>query len=123
MEKKRKKYTFYSKEEKLKLVKRRLEGESLHKIERETGISNSMISRWVREYIDRGEEALINKKKPGNPLSLKKYREDLKYAREKELKHIEELERKVAIFEMELLKKDEEIAKLKRLIEPTGSNI
>lgn len=123
MEKKRKKYTFYSKEEKLKLVKRRLEGESLHKIERETGISNSMISRWVRQYIEQGEEALINKKKPGNPLSLKKYREDLKRAREKELKHIEELERKVAIFETELLKKDEEIAKLKRLIEPTRSNI
>ena len=110
MEKKRKEYTFHSKEEKLKLVKRVLEGDSLRKIEKETGISNSLISSWTKKYIERGEEALINKKKPGNPLA--------KYTRKKELTYTEELEYKVAILERELLKKDGEIVRLKKSIEP-----
>ena len=110
MEKKRKEYTVHSKEEKLKLVKRVLEGEGLRKIESETGISNSLISSWTKKYIERGEEALINKKKPGNPLA--------KYTRKKELTYTEELEYKVAILERELLKKDGEIVRLKKSIEP-----
>ena len=55
------------------------------------------------------EEALINKRKPGNPLA--------KYHRKKELTPIEQLEYKVALLERELLKKDGEIVRLKKSIE------
>ena len=74
--------THHSKEEKLALVLRNLEG---------------------------GEEALINKRKPGNPLA--------KYHNKKELTPIEQLEYKVALLERELLKKNGEIVRLKKSIE------
>ena len=99
----------HSKEEKLALVKRNLAGESVVKLERETGISNSLIHQWTRKYLEGGEEALINKRKTGNPLA--------KYTRKKELTPIEQLEYKVALLERELLKKDGEIVRLKKSIE------
>ena len=60
-------------------------------------------------YSGVGEEALINKRKPGNPLA--------KYHNKKELTPIEQLEYKVALLERELLKKDGEIVRLKKSIE------
>lgn len=99
----------HSKEEKLRVVKRMLEGEGGRKLERETGVHNSQIHKWTKQYIDGGEEALINKRKPGNPLS--------KYARKKELTETEQLEYKIALLERELLKKDGEIVRLKKSIE------
>ena len=99
----------HSKEEKLILVKRNLSGESLKSLERETGIYNSQISKWTKQYLEGGEEALINKRKPGNPLA--------KYYRKKSLTAIEELEFKILKFEKELLKKDSEILRLKKSIE------
>lgn len=99
----------HSKEEKLILVKRNLCGESLRSLERETGIHNSQISKQTKQYLEEGEEALINKRKPGNPLA--------KYHRKKSLTHIEELEFKILKLERELLKKDSEILRLKKSIE------
>ena len=99
----------HSKEEKLALVKRVLAGETLRKLERETGISNSQIYKWTKQYLEGGEEALNNKRKPGNPLA--------KYHRKKELTPIEQLEYKVALLERELLKKDAEVVRLKKSIE------
>ncbi len=99
----------HSKEEKLALVKRNLNGESLHSIERETGIYHSQIHKWTKQYLDGGEQALENKRKPGNPLS--------KYTRKKELTPMEQLEYKVAMLERELLKKNGEIVRLKKSIE------
>lgn len=99
----------HSKEEKLLLVQRVLAGETLRTIERETGINNAQIHKWTKKYLEGGEEALVNKRKPGNPLS--------KYSNKKELTQTEQLEYKVALLERELLKKDAEIVRLKKSIE------
>ena len=99
----------HTKDEKLTLVKRNLSGESALSLAKETGLSDSMIGRWTRQFLDGGEQALINKRKPGNPLA--------KYHNKKELTPIEQLEYKVALLERELLKKDGEIVRLKKSIE------
>lgn len=99
----------HSKEEKLSLVLRNLAGESLCSLERETGIYNAQICKWTKLYLEGGEDALINKRKPGNPLS--------KYQNKKVLTPLEQLEYKVALLERELLKKDGEIVRLKKSIE------
>lgn len=67
----------HSKEEKLALVLRNIAGETASSLERETGICNSQIHKWTKQYLDGGEEALVNKRKSGNPLA--------KYERKKEL--------------------------------------
>ena len=99
----------HSKEEKLALVKRNLAGETLMSLERETGIYRAQIHKWTKQYLEGGEAALVNKRKPGNPLA--------KYERRKELTPTEQLEYKIALLERELLKKDGEIMRLKKSIE------
>ena len=99
----------HSKEEKLALVLRNLNGETLTSLERETGIYNAQIHKWTKQYLEGGEEALVNKRKPGNPLA--------KYRNRKELTFVEQLEYKVALLERELLKKDAEVVRLKKSIE------
>ena len=99
----------HSKEEKLALVKRNLAGEMAAALARETGLSDSMICKWTKQYLEGGETALVNKRKPGNPLT--------KYTRKKELTPTEQLEYKIALLERELLKKDGEIVRLKKSIE------
>lgn len=100
----------HNKEEKLALVKRNLSGEMAAALARETGLSGSMIGKWTKQYLEGGEDALVNKRKPGNPLA--------KYTRKKELSSTERLEYKIALLERELLKKDGEIMRLKKIIEP-----
>lgn len=100
----------HSKEEKLALVKRNLAGETTASLQRETGIYKSQIHKWTKQYLEGGEAALVNKRKPGNPLS--------KYQRKKELSPMEQLEYKVALLERELLKKDAEVTRLKKSTEP-----
>ena len=99
----------HSKEEKLSLVLRNLSGETLVSLERETGISNSQIYKWTKQYLEGGEEALVNKRKPGNPLA--------RYERKKILTPMEQLEYKIALLERELLKKDAEVTRLKKSVE------
>ena len=99
----------HSKEEKLALVLRNIARETLTSLGRETGIYYAQIHKWTKQYLEGGEEALINKRKPGNPLA--------KYHRKKELTPIEQLEYKVALLERELLKKNGEIVRLKKSIE------
>lgn len=99
----------HSKEEKLSLVLRNLAGESIMSLQRETGIYNAQIDRWTKQYLQGGEEALVNKRKPGNPLA--------KYHNRKELTPIEQLEYKVVLLKRELLKKDAEVTRLKKSIE------
>jgi transposase-like protein len=101
--------TSHSKEEKLELVLRNLKGEMLTTLQKETGIYKSQIHKWTKQYLAGGEEALVNKRKPGNSLA--------KYHRKKELTPTEQLEYKVALLERELLKKDAEIVRLKKSIE------
>lgn len=99
----------HSKEEKLALVLRNIEGETTADLARETGIYHAQIYKWTRQYLEGGEEALVNKRKPGNPLA--------KYANKKSLSPMEQLEYKVAKLERELLKKNAEIERLKKLKE------
>lgn len=76
---------YWSKEDKLEIIKRVLEnGESLNSIQINEGISSGMISTWTKKYLSDGEAALVNKKKPGNPLA--------KYSRKKSLTPMEQLE-------------------------------
>ena len=76
---------YWSKEEKLRIVNRVIiDGLSTHQVSKEEDISGGMLRNWIKKYIDQGEEALENKKKPGNPL--------LKYSKKKELSELEKLE-------------------------------
>ena len=76
---------YWSKEEKLKLVKEHIEQHvSTLEITTRENISNGMYNNWLKKYLEFGELGLENKKKPGNPLS--------KYIHKKELTDIEKLE-------------------------------
>ena len=76
---------YWSKEEKLRIVKRVLENyESTWEVSRSENISNGMLNGWIKKYRDFGESALENKKKPGNPL--------VKYSKRKDLTELEKLE-------------------------------
>ena len=90
----------WSKDEKLRIINRHLiDGLSTTKIAKEEDISGGMLRGWIKKYLEYGEEALINKKKPGNPLA--------KYSNKKNLTKQEQLEyenMKLRI-ENELLKK------------------
>ena len=56
----------WSKEDKLRIVKLHLEGhQSLNQIEKEQGVDHSLVSAWVKKYLEEGEEALAPHK--GNP--------------------------------------------------------
>lgn len=81
----KKKYKFYTAEEKLEYLKLILEGEySQQEIARQNNMSVGMLSTWMKKYREGGLQALENKRKPGNPLS--------KYQRRKKLTPMEELE-------------------------------
>lgn len=76
---------YWSKEDKLKIVKMIVDdGISMTQISKEKDMSLGMLHKWVHLYLNEGEDALENKKKPGNPL--------LKYSRRKELNPMEQLE-------------------------------
>ena len=76
---------YWSKESKLKLVKEVLEEhKSTHEISNRENISNGMFNSWIKKYLEFGEEGLINKKKPGNPLA--------KFSNKKILTDIEKLQ-------------------------------
>ena len=76
---------YWSKEDKLKLVKEHVEQRvSTSEITNREGISNGMYNNWLKKYLQFGEKGLENKKKPGNSLA--------KYSRKKELSYIERLE-------------------------------
>lgn len=100
------KYEIRSVEEKLSIVKRNLAGESATSLAKEIHSSDSLIREWAKKYLEGGEKALVNKRKPGNPL--------VRYERKKELTYDEQLEYKVALLERELLKKEAEVERLKQ---------
>ena len=56
----------WSKEDKLRIVRLHLEEhQSIKQIEKEQGVDHSMVSAWVKKYLEEGEEALALHK--GNP--------------------------------------------------------
>ena len=76
---------YWSKEEKLKLIKEHLDNNiSTNEITTRENISNGMYNNWLKKYLEYGEKGLENKKKPGNPLS--------KYINKIQLNDIEKLE-------------------------------
>jgi transposase-like protein len=76
---------YWSKEEKLRIVKMIVEE---HKtsldVSMQEKISNGMLSTWVKKYISGGMQALENSRKPGNPLN--------KYQNKKQLTDLEQLQ-------------------------------
>ena len=60
---------YWSKEEKLKIINEVLEGKSSYEIAKKYDALSGMIRSWVIKYKEFGESSLINKKKPGNPMS------------------------------------------------------
>ena len=98
MVKKGTKHRKFSKEEKMKYVRLHLdEHVSLMQIEREYGIRNTLISEWVKRYLQDGEEAL--EPRNGNPYAA--------LHRSKKLSEVERLRLLVA-------KQEVEIARLKK---------
>ena len=108
------KYTIRSKEEKLAIVKRNLSGEAARVLAREIGCSDYQIRSWVKTYLSEGETGLEAKKKPGNPLS--------RYERRKELTHEEQLQYQIELLKRELVKKEAEVLRLKKLNERKGGD-
>ena len=108
------KYTMRSKEEKLSMVKRNLSGESAMSLSREIGSSDKQIRDWVNIYLTEGESGLEPKKKPGNPLS--------RYERRKELSYEEQLQYQIELLKRELVKKEAEVLRLKKLNERKGGD-
>ena len=98
----------FSKEEKMKYIRLHLdEHVSLMQIEREYGIRNTLVSEWVRRYLQDGEEAL--EPRNGNPYAA--------LHRSKNLSEVERLRLLVA-------KQEVEIARLKKgyWVEGVGAN-
>ena len=63
------KNNYHSKEEKIKIVKEMLDSNlSPLDIERKYNISHSLAGKWRKDYLEKGEDSLVNQKKPGNPL-------------------------------------------------------
>lgn len=76
---------YWSKEEKLKLIKEHLDNNiSTNEITTRENISNGMYNNWLKKYLEFGEKGLENKIKPGNPLA--------KYQNKKQLTDLEKLE-------------------------------
>ena len=88
----------FSKEEKMKYVRFHLEDHlSVRQIEKEYGISNSLVASWVKRYLQDGENAL--EPRNGNPYAA--------LHRSKNLAEVERLRLLVA-------KQEVEIARLKK---------
>ena len=98
----------WSKDEKLNLVKLHLEDHmSIREIERQYSVEHSLVSKWVKDYLTGGEDALVSRK--GNP-----------YAALYTSKSQNEVERLKLI----IAKQEVEIARLKKgyWVEGVGAN-
>ena len=83
-------------------------------LERETGCAHRLIQEWTKRYLAEGETGLEVKKKPGNPLS--------RYERRKELTYEEQLQYQIELLKHELVKKEAEVLRLKKLNERKGGD-
>ena len=107
------KYTIRSKEEKLSIVKQVLNGTPVRNWEIQ-GIHHRQVQNWTKAYLEQGENGLEPKKKPGNPLS--------RYERRKELSYEEQLQYQIELLKRELIKKEAEVLRLKKLNERKGGD-
>ena len=75
----------WSKEEKTRIINGHLiDGLPTNTVAKEEDISGGMLRSWIKKYLELGPESLVNKKKPGNPLT--------KYSNKKQLTKEEQLE-------------------------------
>ena len=98
----------FSKEDKLKYIRLHMEEHiSIKQIEADCGISHGLVSRWVKEYLENGEESL--EPHNGNP-----------YAALHTSKSLSEVER----LRLLVAKQEVEIARLKKgyWVEGAGAN-
>ena len=98
----------WSKEEKLRIIRLHLDEHiSIRKIEKEYGVSNGLVSAWVKKFLEEGEEAL--EPHTGNP-----------YAALHTSRSLSEVERLRLI----IAKQEVEIARLKKgyWVEGVGAN-
>lgn len=87
-------------EEKYKIIEPLLKMEkSIWGYAKETGINSGLLYSWMKKYREKDMDGLINKKKPGNPLS--KYQNKKNLTKEEKL----EYENMKLRIENELLKK------------------
>ena len=107
------KYIVRSKEEKLSIVKEVLKGASISNWENQ-GIRHGQVHAWTKIYLEQGEHGLEPKKKPGNPLS--------RYESRKELTYEEQLQYQIELLKRELVKKEAEVLRLKKLNERNGGD-
>ena len=107
------KYTVRSKEEKLGILKQDLNGAAISSWENQ-GIRHRQVEVWTKAYLEEGEAGLEVKKKPGNPLS--------RYERRKELSYEEQLQYQIELLKRELVKKEAEVLRLKKLNERKGGD-
>ncbi len=76
---------YYSKEEKIKIVKEMIEYNlSQPQAAKKYNINQSILGRWRKNYLEKGEQSLENQKKPGNPLC--------KYSNKNNLTELEKLQ-------------------------------
>lgn len=78
------------------------------------GIHHCQVQNWTKTYLEQGENGLESKKKPGNPLS--------RYERRKELSYEEQLQYRIELLKRELIKKEAEVLRLKKLNERKGGD-
>ncbi len=83
-------------------------------LSREIGCSDRQVRDWVKIYLSEGEVGLDPKKKPGNPLS--------RYERRKELTYEEQLQYQIELLKRELVNKEAEVLRLKKLNERKGGD-
>ena len=107
------KYTIRSKEEKMEIVMQVLAGAPERTWESQ-GIHRRQVHDWTKKYLLEGEAGLEPKKRPGNPLS--------RYERRKELTYEEKLQYQIELLKRELVKKDAEVLRLKKLNERKGGD-
>ncbi len=81
---------------------------------REIGCNDRQVRDWTKAYLAEGEAGLEVKKKPGNPLS--------RYERRKELTYEEQLQYEIELLKRELVNKEAEVLRLKKLNERRGGD-
>ena len=101
---------YWSKEDKQKIINEVIvDGNSIVYVANKYDISSGLLGNWLRKYRDNGDSGLINKRKPGNPLT--------KYSMRKQLSEIEALE-----YENMKLRIENERLKKGYLVEGSGQN-
>lgn len=101
MAKKGQKFREWTKEEKYEIIEPLLNFEATFgQISKKYNVSKGQISAWVNKFKESGMNGLINKKKPGNPMT--KYYTTKKFKNEEEKLKFENMRLRI---ENEMLKK------------------